>query len=108
MGAFFRTLPLSYPAGHCEAVVTPGNMLLCFIPHFQPGTGTAYWVTSYCDGRIQWHPVCGSTVTLVYHCILVWVLNMSVSGQVQTTNENEQSDDRRRASPFLATHITPR
>jgi hypothetical protein len=43
-GHFSNPLPCSdYTAGHCKAVVTPGNMLLCFIPHVQPGTGTAYW-----------------------------------------------------------------
>ena len=91
-GIFSNPSRSDYPAGHCEAVVTPDNMLLCFILHVQavqPGTGTAYWVTSYCDRCIQWHPVCGSTVTLVYHCIIVWVLDMSVSGQMSAMTRDD-------------------
>ena len=34
-------------------LLTPDNRLLCFILHVQPGTGTTYWVTGYCDWRIQ-------------------------------------------------------
>ena len=47
--------------------------------------------------------VCGSTITLVYHCIiLVWVLNMSVSGQVQTADKNKQK--RRTEKPHIPRH----
>jgi hypothetical protein len=43
--------------GPVQGVLCPllssGNVLLCFVPHVQPGTGFAYWVTSLCDWRIQ-------------------------------------------------------
>ncbi|KAF8494124.1 hypothetical protein F5888DRAFT_1636213 [Russula emetica] len=69
-GAFFRNTPPLRLSCSMAIAGLSGNMLLCFVPHvhWQPGTRIAYWVTSY---------LCGSTVTLVYHCILVWVLYMS-------------------------------
>ena len=51
-GHFFEPFPLAI-AGLSHPLLTPDNMLLCFVPHVQPGTGTAYWVASYCDRRIQ-------------------------------------------------------
>jgi hypothetical protein len=43
--AFFRTLlahiALGAIAGLSRPLLTSGNMLLCFVPHVQPGAGTA-------------------------------------------------------------------
>ena len=47
-GAFFSnpTAQIRLPCRPLRVpLLTPGNMLLCFVPHFQPGTGTAYLVT---------------------------------------------------------------
>ena len=95
----FEPFPLLAIAGLSRPLLTPGNMLLLLcsmcVPYLIRQEGNPYRILgdydSYCDRRIQCHPVCGSTVTLVYHCILVWVLNVSQSvAKVQTANEDEQ------------------
>jgi hypothetical protein len=104
--------PLLAIAGLSRPLLTPGNMLLCSIcVPYLISARNPYRILgdydSYCDRRIQCHPVCGSTVTLVYHCILVWVLNMSVSQWPRCkrrTRTNKNNGRGKAASPFLATH----
>jgi hypothetical protein len=86
---------------------TSGNMLLCSVPHVQPRTGIASRMTGYFDWRIQSRPACGSMVIHVYHCILIWVLDMSVTGKVQKANKNEQKPRRQHCSSVSITRLRP-